>query len=354
MDNPLVSIIMTVYNKERYVRAAIESALSQSWSNLEIIVIDDGSTDNSVNEIKLTAGAASNIQIISQKNSGVAAARNLGFSLANGEFIHFLDGDDLIYPQLIAETANFLINHPEVDIVHTSWDWIDENGSKLYSKVAPNSKDYLKALLLGNLFSIHAVLSRKAFLASVGPVANIPTEDWELWARCAKRGARFGRIDKSLAAFRQTPESDCRKGRVQDLRFFKAIDLIFDESLPEKYKKLKKISIIRHRFFLMIDNKRWGLRDEAAKQFSLGLQAIEDLDSINLDELKMVNFSREFNWFQNIQFFLLMARMGAAIQTGFILLKNMLLIHEFKRLLREARSKLKRALRQKATSLRNR
>jgi|ERR1041385_2532235 glycosyltransferase involved in cell wall biosynthesis len=96
---PLVSIIIPVYNAEKYIAAAISSALDQTWENKEIIVVDDGSTDKS---LSIARGFESDIvKVFSQTNRGASAARNKGVSKANGDFVQFLDADDLLMPDKI-------------------------------------------------------------------------------------------------------------------------------------------------------------------------------------------------------------------------------------------------------------
>ena len=99
MDSPLVSIIIPVYNSEKYLAETITSAISQTWNNKEIIIIDDGSTDNSLTIAESFANE--HIKIFSQPNKGASAARNKGLHEAKGDYIQFLDGDDLLMPNKI-------------------------------------------------------------------------------------------------------------------------------------------------------------------------------------------------------------------------------------------------------------
>lgn len=102
MDN-LVSIIVPVYNTEKYLDACINSILNQTYTNLEIILVDDGSTDNSGKLLDEFAGKDKRIKVIHQKNAGQSAARNVGIRYANGDFVSFIDGDDEISPDFIKE-----------------------------------------------------------------------------------------------------------------------------------------------------------------------------------------------------------------------------------------------------------
>ncbi|HTI60957.1 glycosyltransferase family 2 protein [Mucilaginibacter sp.] len=109
LEYPLVSIIIPVYNSERYLGEAIKSAIGQSWPNKEIIVIDDGSTDDS---LKIANSFGQGLVVCTQKNSGASAARNHGFSKAKGDYIQFLDADDILGADKIANQLKLLQQNP--------------------------------------------------------------------------------------------------------------------------------------------------------------------------------------------------------------------------------------------------
>ena len=110
MDKPLVSVIVPVYNCERYLGFAIQSILEQDYHPFEIIVIDDGSTDDS-SEI---ARSFKEVHYIYQSNQGVAVARNVGIAVAQGEFIAFLDADDLWAPNKLSVQVDYLLKNPQI------------------------------------------------------------------------------------------------------------------------------------------------------------------------------------------------------------------------------------------------
>lgn len=106
MEQPLISLIIPVYNRENFITRCINSALSQSYSNIEIIIVDDGSTDSTPSIIKDFSRQKSNIKVVSQPNSGAAEARKAGVKGAKGEYLMFIDSDDWIIP----EAVDFLYN----------------------------------------------------------------------------------------------------------------------------------------------------------------------------------------------------------------------------------------------------
>lgn len=111
MEQPLVSIIIPLYNAEAYISETIQSALNQTWPNTEIIVVDDGSTDSSLT-IAQTFESQS-VKVITQQNKGAAAARNYGLREAKGAYIQFLDADDLLSPNKIEEQVSLLLQCPD-------------------------------------------------------------------------------------------------------------------------------------------------------------------------------------------------------------------------------------------------
>lgn len=129
MDTKLVSVIMPAYNGGKYIRRAIESVLAQTYSKLELIIVDDGSTDNTASIIR--AYEDPRIRYIYQKNRGQAAALNRGLDLAQGAYITTLDVDDWFTPISISERVNFLDLHPEFGVVYGDGMYCEIDGKPL-------------------------------------------------------------------------------------------------------------------------------------------------------------------------------------------------------------------------------
>ena len=126
---PKVSVVMSVFNHERYLPAAIESILNQSYTDFEFIIVNDGSTDSSNNIIH--SYKDKRIVLIQQENSGLPAALNLAISQAKGDFIARMDSDDIAYPSRIEKQFEYLNQNPGVDLIGSSVRLIDENGELL-------------------------------------------------------------------------------------------------------------------------------------------------------------------------------------------------------------------------------
>lgn len=124
MKRPLVSVIVPVYNGERYLDSTLESIFNQDYHPIEVIVVDDGSTDNSAD----IARSYKKIHYIYQPNQGQSVARNTGIAVAQGEFIAFLDADDLWMPNKLSIQISYLCNHPEVGYVLANQRMLIEEG----------------------------------------------------------------------------------------------------------------------------------------------------------------------------------------------------------------------------------
>lgn len=129
---PLISVIITVYNLEKYIEQCILSVTAQTYDNLQIIIVDDGSTDNSSAICDRLAASDSRIEIIHQENTGAAGAKNRGLSQARGKYLGFVDGDDCIAPDMYEQLLKGCINtNAQISVCGRTL--IDENGKKIKS-----------------------------------------------------------------------------------------------------------------------------------------------------------------------------------------------------------------------------
>lgn len=205
--SPLVSVIMPSYNCRRWISEALDSLLAQTYSNLDIIVVDDGSTDDTATFLK--EKYKDKLNYIYQPNAGLAHARNTGLKAAKGEFISFLDADDWILPNKIAHQVNYLNQHPECDIVYTNFWYAYDNkpdelipGEKFGIKI--NDGEIMPNLLQGNNFPIHApLLRRKCVEAISGFTESLRSlEDFDFWLRLAAADFRFEYLDERPVVYR--------------------------------------------------------------------------------------------------------------------------------------------------------
>ncbi len=185
--NPSVSVIIPTYNRGWTLRAAVDSVLAQTYRDFELIVVDDGSTDDTA-EILQSYGP--DIQVLRQANAGVSAARNAGVRLAKGAFIAFLDSDDRWLPDKLGVQVDFFTSHPEAVICQTEEIWIRKgkrvNPKKVHQK--PSGRIF-KASLALCLVSPSAVMLHKALFDEIGRFDEaLPAcEDYDLWLRVSAR-----------------------------------------------------------------------------------------------------------------------------------------------------------------------
>ena len=154
MKNPLVSVIIPIYNVEKYINKTINSVINQTYKNLEIILVNDGATDNSLEICKKYNEIDSRIMIIEKENGGLSSARNAGLDVAKGEYISLIDGDDFIESHFIEYLLSLIIKS-EADIAECYLEKIDEekiNNSRLTYK-----NDEKDILVLNNLDALKRI-----------------------------------------------------------------------------------------------------------------------------------------------------------------------------------------------------
>ncbi len=205
-----VSIVIPVYNNEKYVKESIESALNQTYQNTEVIAIDDGSTDKSPEILKKYSRK---IKIISKKNGGTSSALNAGIKAMTGEWFKWLSGDDVLLPNAVEELMKVTKNlkNKEKFIIVSDFYFIDSSGKLIGEKVIDKSyaeldNFHMNTVLLDHFFgnSNASIIYRSAltkFGGFDGNFNNLP--DYELWLRyCLLNGVRILSIPKFLLKYR--------------------------------------------------------------------------------------------------------------------------------------------------------
>lgn len=189
-DFPLVSVIVPVYNMERYLAETLESVLKSDYPNFEVIVVDDGSEDNSRAIAEEFVAKDHRVKLISQPNGGVSSARNNGIKSAKGEFILPVDSDNLISKDYIRKAALVLIENPKVKVVSCQVDFFGERVGR--EKTAPFS---LRALCRHNMIDNCAMYRKKDWIESGGYCEELKgREDWDFWLSLFERGGDFIRL----------------------------------------------------------------------------------------------------------------------------------------------------------------
>lgn len=255
---PRVAAVIPCYNAARHIGEAIASILSQTCQPIDVIVVNDGSTDD------LAAAVApfrDRIQVIDQPNSGQAAARNRALAATDATYVAFLDADDRWHPNKIARQVAVLEAQPECGLVHTAVDLIDADGhSVAASPLLPPpahraSGDCLLALLRANAIVISSVMVRQTLLDRESFRVDIcGVEDWDMWVRLAAR-TRFARIDEPLTDYRVHDTNFSSDNRVMSRATVKLMDGVLAREKDGAARRAAMAS--RHGAVLEVANREY-------------------------------------------------------------------------------------------------
>ncbi len=244
---PKISVLMPVYNCEKFLNSSIESILNQTFDNFEYIIINDGSTDNSLNIIK--SYKDKRIKIINNsKNIGISRSLNKGIYRATGDYIARHDADDISDLERLSFQLEYL-NKNDVDLVDTSITFIDKDDNYLYGY---EERSFIPEETLSHLFFYeinHGTILCKRSLIEKNKIQYRvrPAEDYCFFMRLGKRGMKAGRIEKPIVKVREREDSLCGsnwinvKNDIDQIRieFLKEIDL-----KPSDYEKKIHIALV--------------------------------------------------------------------------------------------------------------
>jgi glycosyltransferase involved in cell wall biosynthesis len=220
--NPLVSVIIPAFNAQRFIRQAVDSVLSQSYKNIELIVVDDGSTDQTASIVLEYCKSDSRISLLSQKTLGVAAARNLAIDKSRGEFIAPLDADDIWYREKIEAQVDAIVRSDNsVGVAYTWAFMIDEFGRVIGAVGSRYHGDVFLETIHDSVVGVASCpLMRKTSLVGVG-LYDVDLrskgvegcEDWDLEIRLSRQ-YQFVCVPRYLVAYRDVPGSMSKNVRI--------------------------------------------------------------------------------------------------------------------------------------------
>lgn len=235
---PLVTVIMGVYNGAKRFEKPIESIINQTYTNWEFIICDDGSKDNSFNKLLKFQEEDARIRVINnEKNSGLSASLNHCLKYARGEYIARMDDDDISHDNRLEEEVKFLLQHPEFDIVATGYRLMDNDG--FWGKNCFYGERTAKDIFKGRYFAHPTVMIRKKAFDAVGGYSTDPKigrmEDVDLWCKMYANGFKGYVMDAILYDYFESRNSMQRRKYKHRLTEFK---------LKMKYRKAMGISSI--------------------------------------------------------------------------------------------------------------
>ena len=265
--NPQVSVIIPTYNRAWVLEEAIDSVLAQDYTEFELIVVDDGSTDQTFDVLE---SYRNDIKVLSQKNKGVSAARNRGIAEASGNFIAFLDSDDLWLSQKLSVQIDFFNQTPDALICQTEEVWI-RNGFRVNPKKRhkkPSGMIFKPSLRLC-LVSPSAVMIRRHLLDRVGRFdETLPAcEDYDLWLRISCRFP-IHLIDTPLIIKRGGHDDQLSKGTGLDKFRIKAIEKIIKSGLLSEDQHRAAVKTLKEKCDIYAAGCRKRGREEEALYYA--------------------------------------------------------------------------------------
>jgi glycosyltransferase involved in cell wall biosynthesis len=221
--SPLVSVVIPAYNARRWLASAVDSVLTQTYQSVEIIVVDDGSTDGTAGFV---ASRYPDIVLLRQANRGLSAARNAGLDAARGDFVQFLDADDVLLPAKLEKQVALLQERTSLAGVYCDFQYLESDGGRTASGFDEVGDDrVLRSLLRRNFIVAHAPLLRTAVVRAQNGFDESLTacEDYDLWLRLAAAGHVLQGLREVLVLYRRTPGSMSRDVRRQTEQTWKVL-----------------------------------------------------------------------------------------------------------------------------------
>ena len=282
MEKTLVSIIIAAYNAARYVKEAVDSAITQIYGNTEIVVVDDGSTDDT-KKILAPYAERGQIKYVYQENKGLAGARNAGIKSSSGEYVGFLDADDIFLSDKVAEQARILDENKEFgvcycDIVHFT-DTV--HPQEYHHRYKYPSGNIFEELLKKQFINPLTVVARRSVFENYGYFDEglRRSEDWDLWLKWSLRGVKFYYLDKILARYRirgvgnlSSIESEPEM-KEKNLDVFNRLGVVLSAVEWKAYdfaRILKRLKLKTAIAYLMVGKKNEALRFSEAMPFGMG------------------------------------------------------------------------------------
>jgi glycosyltransferase involved in cell wall biosynthesis len=214
-SDPLVSVVMSVYDGRPYLKEAVRSILDQTFGDFEFIIINDGSKDGSKETLDRLSETDDRIRLVHQENRGLTPSLNRGLNLARGKYIARMDADDISHPERLKRQIDFLETNPEIGVVGTWIEWVTPEGEPKMVWRLPTDPDLIAWKLLFNTCLDHpSIVARNSLLEELGGYAEwaICAQDYELWTR-AVRQSQLANMPQVLLKHRQHEEAITMKER---------------------------------------------------------------------------------------------------------------------------------------------
>ncbi|MDK0881995.1 glycosyltransferase family 2 protein [Clostridium perfringens] len=295
---PLVSVIIPVYNVQQYIEKCLNSVLEQSYNNIEVIIVNDGSTDNSLSIINNIISNKENVKLIVQKNKGLSSARNSGLKFSKGKYIFLLDSDDYIQKDVIDKMVN-KAEKDDSDIVIGKYNIIESSNKKnkestqfLDESIILNNIRALEELFLSNKFHFHAwgKLYKKSLFADIEYPVGRYYEDIATTYKLIYKSQRISFVNISTCEYIMRKDSICHQEfKDKHLDFIKNIDEM-EYFLKEKniYNNLEKeFNFMKLRNYIYLGFYKVAISNVREKGKILNLLRDKILDILNDNNIKL-------------------------------------------------------------------
>lgn len=275
-DHPLVSVIIPTYNRPHLVKEAIDSVLAQTYPHIECIVVDDGSTDSTPELLK---GYGERIVNIRKVNGGGTAARNTGIDAARGEFLNFLDHDDVFLPTKIARQLEIMQQRPEVGLVHCGYYRMDKDAKYIDIVNYLPEGDVRPVIVKGCFCWSGAPLVRRECIDRVGKFdESVWSSDADMWLKIALDGYHFGCVQEPLGGYRILPDSSMADVTRTEWMDMQILDRVFARThLPPEAQANKNEAYFNQRFWLSCRYYTVGQYDDARRNLRAALELRPEL-----------------------------------------------------------------------------
>lgn len=213
---PLISIVAPCYNAEKYLEAALQSIFAQDYPNFEVIIVDDGSTDNSLAMLRRLQSTY-NFQLLTQNNQGVSATLNNGLKRARGVYVSTPDLDDIMLPHSLSVRARYLDEHPKVGCVGALIAYIDSDGADIKSQHRTQVKKFSFDRIVSEAVVIGApgaLYRMEALQAAQFYDPNIKVQDFQITLRIASKGYEVHELPMCVTRYRRHPNNLSRRFKV--------------------------------------------------------------------------------------------------------------------------------------------
>lgn len=243
---PKVTVVIPAHDQAQYIGRAIQSVLSQTFTDFEVIVVDDGSTDNTSSVVH--AFEDPRLQYVFQKNQGLSSARNTGINLGRGELLSFLDSDDEFLPNKLETLLQELSEHETAGLIAGQAIPVNERGERVGAIFDRPFPDPVELLLLGNPIHVGSVLVSREWQDKVGLFDEglNSYEDWDMWLRLAHAGCPMLWVDRPVSLYRFHLAQMTREGDTMTRASFAVLNKFFlREGLDGRWVDLRSLAYSR-------------------------------------------------------------------------------------------------------------